>query len=496
LKRAAGTALAIALAVLPAASAQAHARRSAVAARAGGPWSGLLHPARFSPGAMLLLTDGEVLVQDQGPRNGGARGWWLLRPDRNGSYVRGTWKRAASLPSGYGPISFASAVLPDGRVLIEGGEDNLGHTTVETNQGAIYDPVANRWTPVAPPVSSTGDWDTIGDAPSAVLADGSFMFGTTATPAEAIFDASTLTWTATGSGKADANAEEGWTLLPDGDLLTVDAVDAPNTELYDPTSGAWHSAGATPTSLADRSFEVGPDVLMPDGRVLATGADGRTALYDTATGSWSAGPSFPVIGGKRYDIADGPAAVLPDGEVLLEASPGDYHPPAHFFLFHGTALTRTADAPASRSEASSYGYMLVLPTGQILLDARLGVLYVYSSKGRPKRAWRPQLTSVPTSLAPGHTYTLTGRQLGGLTQGSAYGDDFQDATNYPLVRITSRASHRVLYARTSGMTSMSVAPATTSSAAFTLPRAIPRGPATLTVIANGIASAPVTVTIT
>jgi hypothetical protein len=388
-------------------------------------------------------------------------------------------------------------VLPNGLVLIEGGEDNLG-PAVWTNRGAIYNPLANRWTAVHPPDNGTGEWSRIGDAPSAVLANGQFMLGASGysgTTAHALFNAKTWTWSATGTGKADGNGEEGWTLLPNGDLLTVDTNDAQNTELYDPSSGAWTSAGSTPSSLIDGDGEEGPDLLMPDGVVLATGATGSNAIYNIETGKWGEAPSFPVIGGKQYDIADGPGAVLPDGSVLLEASPGDYTPPAHFFVFNGTTLKQVADAPNSQYEASSYGYMLVLPTGQIMLDARLGALYIYNAGGTPNPSWKPTVVSVAKRLKPGASYRLTGRQLDGLTQGSAYGDDFQGATNYPLVRITSASSRRVFYARTSGMTSMSIAPGTQSSTYFAVPKQVPAGPASLTAVVNGIPATPVKVTI-
>ena len=58
----------------------------------------------------------------------------VLIPDEFGSYVNGTWKQAASIPdarsfmnpTGWAPYGFASAVLPDGRVIYEGGEENAG----------------------------------------------------------------------------------------------------------------------------------------------------------------------------------------------------------------------------------------------------------------------------------------------------------------------------------------------------------------------------------
>lgn len=474
------------------------ATRSRVNARSASPWQPLANPPPFNPGAMLLLTNGTVIVQDQGPSNAGTGDWWRLVPDISGSYLNGTWSRIAPLPVGYAPLYFASAVLPDGRVIIEGGEFNSGKET-ETNRGAIYDPLTNAWKAVAHPKGS--EWVRIGDAPSTVLADGRFMLGASGysgSKAEALLNANTLTWMTTGGGKADGNGEEGWSLLPSGKVLVVDTTDSSptrNTEIYSPSTGTWASAGLTPVPLIDSVGEVGPQLLQPDGRVLAVGSTGKNAVYSSASGTWSAGPSFPVIGGKQYDSADGSAAVLPDGDILVNASPGVYKPPTHFFLFNGTTLTQVADPPNAGVQSSNDGYMLVLPTGQILFNDRIGDMEVFNSSGSPKTSWRPVITSVPSKLVASVTYQVSGRQLNGLTQASAYGDDFQSATNYPLVQITNSISKHVFYARTSGMSSMSVAPGTQSTANFALPPGVGVGPSTLVVVANGIASAPVSVTI-
>ena len=71
----------------------------------------------------------------------GTATWFKLTPDNTGSYLNGTWSQIASLPmingTQYAPEFFASAVLPDGRVIIMGGEYNnmMGD---HTNLGAIY----------------------------------------------------------------------------------------------------------------------------------------------------------------------------------------------------------------------------------------------------------------------------------------------------------------------------------------------------------------------
>ena len=71
----------------------------------------------------------------------------------------------------------------------------------------------------------------------------------------------------------------------------------------------------------------------------------------------------------------------------------------------------------------------------------------------------------------------------------------QDATNFPLVRITNSKTGVVTYARTSNWSSVSIAPGAASSTDFAIPKTTPAGASTLVVIANGIASAPVPVTI-
>ena len=48
-------------------------------------------------------------------------------------------------------------------------------------------------------------WSRIGDAQSAVLSNGTFMVANCCNTQQALLNASTLTWTATGSGKLDEN---------------------------------------------------------------------------------------------------------------------------------------------------------------------------------------------------------------------------------------------------------------------------------------------------
>jgi hypothetical protein len=433
--------------------------------------------------------------------------WFRLSPDINGSYVNGTWSPLASLPSGYSPLYYASAVLPDGRVIINGGEYNntgSGCNPVWTTKGAIYDPTTNSWTSVSPP----SGWTTIGDAQSVVLSDGRYMLVNCCTKQQAILDAQTLTWTATDTGgtKADINDEEGWTLLPDGTVLTVDANNPSNlthSERYLPSSGSWISAGSTIVKLDDTnannsgSHEMGPQVLRPDGTVFAAGATGYTAIYSppgniNKPGTWVSGPSFPnVMGQAQYDVADGPGALLTDGNVLVAASPGVFQPPTHFFEFDGNSLTQVAAPPNAQAfEASYWGRLLVLPTGQVLFTDTTTNIEIYTAVGTFREPWRPTIEQGPFTLVHGQTYQIYGRLFNGRSQANAYGDDYQAATNYPLVRITNLTTGHVFYCRTFDPSTLGVGNNGRVYTNFTVPSGIELGDSQIEVVGNGIPSKP------
>src|SRR6266480_3138502 len=472
----------------------------------GSPWQLLtnqppvLDYADCGPGNPILLTDGTVMVQDDGCQD-----WWKLTPDEFGSYVNGTWTQLASTPAGYSPLYHSSAVLPDGRVIIEGGEYNFLQP-VWTNLGAIYDPQTDTWTSVSPPAG----WSTIGDAQGVVLFDGTFMQANCCTTQAALLNLNTLTWTPTGSNKFDVNDEEGWTLLPNRRVLTVDAYvfaydsRGTNSEIYNPNSGSWSSTGSTIVQLWDSaqgcggmnhaSFEVGPGVLRPDGTVFYTGANacgaGHTAIYNSNTGVWTPGPDFP----DSLDIADGPAALEPNGKVLMMASPTIFNTPATFFEWDGSSLTEIPPAPHASNDSSFYGNFLVLPTGQILFTDFFFVS-VYNPGGTYNPAWAPSIQSAPAKVRPGGSYTISGHRFNGMSQGAAYGDDQQSATNFPLVRITNNRTGHVFYSRTHDHSSMAVASGDLVSTHFDVPPSQEHGPSQLVVVANGIPSAPIAVTV-
>ncbi|HMJ05548.1 MAG TPA: kelch repeat-containing protein [Chthoniobacterales bacterium] len=478
-----------ALALIPSVSAQFLGLPGPVEAGTS-QWTKLVNQPPFNTDSANLLTDGTVLVHQYNSPN-----WWRLAPDINGSYLNGTWTQAASMASDYAPLYFANVVLPDGRLLVEGGEYNF-LSAVWTNKGAIYDPVANVWTTVAPP---TG-WANIGDSPGIVQPDGIFMLGQggIATKKQALFDAATLTWTAVAAtGKSDTFSEEGFGLLPDGRIMLVDTQNIPNSELYDPLTQTWTSAGSTGVVLADAgTLEIGPQIQLMDGNLLALGGTPHNAIFHPSTNTWT--PTADSPGGN--DLADGPCSVLPDGNVLIYASPGVFQGNGSFFIYDGVTFTPAPATETSGTHQSWQGRTLLLPTGEVMwliADGRTKDVELYSSTGRPNKAWRPRIRTVARTLTRGSVNNvIKGSQFNGLTIGSDYGDDALAATNYPLVQITNQTTKHVFYARTHGHSTMAIATGSALvSTQFDVPAAMETGASSLSVIANGIASAPKAITI-
>ena len=441
----------------------------------------------------LLLTDGSVLVNSFFFSTH-TDSWYRLVPDNKGNYVNGTWSAAGAMPAGYNPLYYASAVLPGGSVIVMGGEYNNG-SAVWTTLGAMYHPKTNKWSHVNAPAN----WTTVGDAQSVVLPNGKFMLANCCTTDEALLKitGTTFTWTATGAGKTDINDEEGWLLMSNGNLLTIDATNGANPstyEIYNTAAGTWTTPGSLPNQLQDvGSSELGPMVLRPNGTVFAGGASINNAVYNTTTGVWTVAPKF----GAGLDMADAPAALLPDGNVLLDTSPGVFNTGSKFFEWDGAALHSVPAPPQAGIDSSYVGNMVVLPSGQILFTDFSSDVEIYTPAGAACTGCAPTISSVAATLTHGTLNNVVkGTQFNGLSQGAMYGDDNQSATNFPLVRITNNATGHVAFARTHSFSTMGVATgALAVSAQFDVPAGIELGASKLQVVANGIASTSVAVTI-
>ena len=151
--------------------------------------------------------------------------------------------------------------------------------------------------------------------------------------------------------------------------------------------------------------------------------------------------------------------------------------------------------PNASIDGSYVGDMLVLPSGQILLTDLTDDIELYTPSMTPddeERARRiaPVIYDAPREISRGRTYEASGIRFNGVTQGAAFGDDVQAATNYPLLRVTNLFTAHVSYCRTHDHSSMAVASEEVVSTHFDMPNVLEPGFSVLQVSQTAIASDP------
>jgi hypothetical protein len=463
-------------------------------------------------GNMMLLSNGTVMIQGGGASTADNANWYALTPDSSGSYADGTWSQLASMK--LQRLDYASVTLPNGDVMVLGGEysgPSLAKTY--TDETEIYDPVANTWTVTAP----VPDTDGYGDEPAEVLANGMVLTPDGNATATYIYNPTTNTWL-DGPNRlsSDNSYEENWGKLAGGSIM---AVPTQGSQLqiaqrfvpgHSATQDTWVAAGHLPSVLSYGPKgdypEMGAPILLPDGRFWQIGGNDQTAIYSPPSahhpaGYWVAGPSIPQRASSYFLTgADVPAAMMPNGQVLFAASPW-LAAPTYFYLFDpkadaGRGAITSINPPGTGTGSGGYlnirgwyTYFLVLPSGQILYDQRDdSQLWLYTPQGSPQENWRPRITSVKRSSDG--AFTLTGKQLNGISEGAAFGDDSEMSTDYPIVTLTA-SNKTVYFARTFDWSNTGVqtgkTPVTTQ---FTLPQGLASGKYKVRVIASGIASQP------
>lgn len=452
----------------------------------GGKWLAVATPCPAGGGgAMLLLSDGSAMVKTNG---GGTDGigntWYRLIPNDKGSYINGTWQKVKSMHNTR--LYFSTQMLMDGRVYCAGGEYGTGGSAAE-----VYDPVTDAWTDAPAP----GGF--ISDANSAILDNGhliqAMVNGTLRGTKN--YNPATNTY-ATGATCIGIHNESVWLKLPDNSILFVDRGSL-HSERYIPSLDLWKADADVPVALYDPwGLETGGAALLPDGRAFFSGSLANTAYYtpsgDTSKGTWTAGPN---IAGKGQP--DGPLSMMPNGIILMAVSPvpnsGNHFPsPTSFYEFN--YLTNTYDqikAPGGGTTISAPSYVssfLNLPDGSILYSQQGSTTYyVYQPKGAVVESGKPKIKKVSLD-GSGLFYNISGKLFNGISEGSTYGDDFQMASNYPIVRLTDSVNNKVFYCRTYDWNATGVMRTKKDKAKFTLPAGLPTGSYSLQVIANGIPS--------
>jgi N-acetylneuraminic acid mutarotase len=261
----------------------------------------------------------------------------------------GTWTATGSLMNAR--LYHTATLLPDGGVLVAGGDDDNGAVSAE-----IYNPASGTWTATGSLAAGhLNHTATLLPTGKVLVAGGTFV-----TPSAELYDPASGTWMPTGGLIDPTRASHTATLLPNGKVLVAGGLDifgvTASAELYDPATETWSATGNMKTALWARTA-----TLLPNGKVLVAGGYNGSStstdaeLYDSATGTWETTGSLAT---PRYGHT---ATLLANGEVLVA---GGFESPSAELYNPANGTWATTGVPVAKR---AFATATLLPGDQALV---------------------------------------------------------------------------------------------------------------------------------
>jgi N-acetylneuraminic acid mutarotase len=266
----------------------------------------------------------------------------------------------------------STTLLPNGKVLVAGGDGLVGTYDEAFAEVELYDPATRTWT-TTNSMMFARVWPSATALPNGkiLVAGGVDLLGTL--PFCELFDPATGTWT----DIATMNAARLWhvaVLLPNGKVLVAGGGGPSGTnggyissaELYDPVKQTWTNIPPMNTPRAEFTA-----TLLPSGKVLVVGGynnsgDLSTAeLYDSATGTWS------LTGSLNAPRANHLAVLLPNGKVLVVGDDSYSDTSAELYDPSTGLWTMTGAMQVPRGNFA----MTLLPNGKLLVSGGEDIYY-------------------------------------------------------------------------------------------------------------------------
>lgn len=315
------------------------------------------HTATLLPDGKVLITGGTNVGGNSAPSfdiaeiYDPATGTYSPTRDALGNVTNMTVARAAH----------TATLLPNGKVLIAGGQNMPNFPFYAIASSELYDPGTGRFTPTTGSLATarTSATATLLGNGKVLITSGLNYFGTidSAELYDPAMDAFTTVGGVSGRyGHAAVRLGDGRVLIMGG-RGPVSGTPFNTAQIYDPVTNAFSATGTLVTARSGHTA-----TLLPTGKVLVVGgaADGSAELYDSAAGTFSKLAQSPGY------VSSAAAVLLPSGEVLIAGGNGPTGTPmATMQLYEPVTETFTLTTPLSVPHGQPTATLL--PNGKVLL---------------------------------------------------------------------------------------------------------------------------------
>ena len=323
----------------------------------------------------------------------------------------GTWTSWTTLSQARANAS--SVLLPDGRILIEGGDSGGGplqSAEIFATDGTVSSATSMN-------VARSHHF-AVALSDGRVLVGGGITSGGGTTNSAEIYDPAADSW-ASVPAMITARANATAVLLQDGRVFIAGGDNAGATdntiEIYDPTTGNFSFAGQLSSPRTMHAMAV-----LHDGRVLIVGgSDGNNPLassdiFDPASGIISAGPALATAryGQSATTLLDGRIAIIGGTDGTNDFSTAEVFDPANAAFTNAGAVLATARRGHQAFLLPNNNSVLIV--GGTSGGAAVGASELFVPQISPSGVWSSSISATGSNVTPRSAAVGSAMQQDGL----------------------------------------------------------------------------------
>lgn len=237
-----------------------------------------------------------------------------------------------------------------------------------------------------------------------------------------------------------------------------------------------------------------------------TGVSAVTGDPKYSPGGGQVSNSFPIeviTCDPYYCAKDETAWILPNGDYVFTAGTNVVSSRSNYFNSLGVTMKWDGSSNPTIYDTETSSQLIALPDGTYFSINGFGIVggqsyRIYTpttSEAIPQANSIPLISDAPNTVQKGQRVSVTGKRFNGSCYGSFGNDEGQFPDNFPIVEFKDPTSSAKWYGRTTNFSTRGIDTTSDISCTVIVPSDMPIGEFEMRIVARGIKSSPVNVSI-